>query len=290
MLRRIFPYSDHKLGNRACLYSHIGLCNPCPSEIAKIRNYELRILNTKKYRQNIRNIKSILDGRIDAVSRNLEKEMKSFSDAQSYEEAANVRNQINHLEYITRPQMPTEFYMENPNLYEDSRKSELEKLKKILVEKGKWKIENLGRIECFDIAHLAGTNTTASMVTFINAEADKEYYRHFKIRKAKGGDDYDSLREVATRRLRHFSDWGIPNLIIVDGGVGQVKAFREKINNVPIVGIAKHPDRLIVAEEKIKLDGSALNLVSRMRDEAHRFARRYHHQLISKLYSNADDT
>ena len=142
----------------------------------------------------------------------------------------------------------------------------------------------LNRIECFDVAHLSGTNPTASMVTFINGEPAKEYYRHFKIKKAKGGNDYDSMREVATRRAIHFDDWGKPDLIIVDGGKGQISAFKI---NVPVVGIAKNPDRLIIGGNKIKLTGAALNLVSHIRDEAHRFARRYHHHLISKVYKNA---
>jgi len=282
MLRRIFPYSDHKIGKRPCLYSHIGLCNPCPNEIINTKAPEYLVLR-KKYLKNIRNIKSILDGHIDKVSKDLEKEMKALSQTQDYEEAATLRNQLTNLEYITRPQMPTEYYMENPNLYEDTRNKEIKDLEKLI------KIKNIKRIECFDIAHLGGTNATASMVTFVNAEPDKSYYRHFRIKKAKGGDDYASMREVARRRKNNFEDWGVPDLIIVDGGVGQVTSFKKEITEVPITGIAKHPDRLILGQEKIKLTGPALNLVARMRDEAHRFARRYHHSLISKSITNADN-
>jgi excinuclease ABC subunit C len=218
----------------------------------------------------------------------LEKEMNEFSKTEKFEEATKVRNQITQLEYITRPQMPTEFYMQNPNLYEDQRNLEIKALEK-LIKNSELKIKNLVRIECFDIAHLSGTNATASMVTFTGGEADKTYYRHFRIKRAKGGDDYGSMGEVAERRKKNFDTWGTPDLIIVDGGVGQVKAFKEKITEVPVVGIAKHPDRLIVGENKIKLEGPAFNLVARMRDEAHRFARRYHHSLISKSIKNAND-
>jgi excinuclease ABC subunit C len=284
MLRHIFPYSDHKIGRRGCIYSHIGQCNPCPNEIVQkeILSTEYKILRTK-YLKNIRSIKSILDGNIEKVSSELEKEMKIFSNNQKFEEAAYIRNQISRLEYITQPALPSEFYIENPNLYEDVRKRELTDLKKIL------NIKNLTRIECFDVAHLSGTNAVASMVTFIDGEADKNYYRHFKIRRAKGGDDYDSMREIARRRALHFNDWGIPDLIIVDGGLGQIKAFTTliHINIVPVIGIAKHPDRLVIGDKKIKLTGEVLNLVSRIRDEAHRFARRYHHSLISKSITNA---
>jgi excinuclease ABC subunit C len=283
MIRRVFPYSDHKIGARGCIYSHIGLCNPCPSEISGIKDKNLKISETKKYKKNIRSIKSILDGKIDGLSQELENEMAKLSNSEDYEDAARVRNQLKHLEYITRPQLPTEFYIENPNLYEDTRNKELWELEHITS------IKNIKRIECFDIAHLAGSNATASMVTFTNAEPDKDFYRHFKIRSAKGGDDYGSMREVAGRRKKNFASWGIPDLIIVDGGVGQVAAFKEKISEVMVVGIAKHPDRLIVGGEKIKLTGLALNLISRMRDEAHRFARRYHHKLISISIAHANN-
>jgi excinuclease ABC subunit C len=280
MLRRIFPYSEHKLGKRACLYSHIGLCNPCPNEIKTD-------MERRRYLSNINRIKAILSGRFYGVRRDLEREMAIFSKEQKYESAKHVRDQIERLDYITRPQMPTEFYLENPNLYDDQRKREIRELARIV------KIDSLHRIECFDISHLAGTSPTASMVTFINGEADKNFYRHFMIKTAKGGDDYASMREVAKRRARHFSDWGSPDLIIVDGGLGQVKAFTTIIYinevKIPIVGIAKHPDRLIIGDSKIKLTGPSLSFVSRIRDEAHRFARRYHHHLISKVYTNAND-
>lgn len=279
MIRRIFPYSDHKLGKRACLYSHIGLCNPCPNSIQML-NDKLQMANErKKYLKNIRKIKSILEGNIDQVKKELEKEMDLASKNQDFEKAATVRDQITRLEYITKPQIPSEFFIQNPNLYEDIRSKELKELGKLVH------IKNLKRIECFDNAHLAGTNATASMVVFIDGEAEKSEYRHFKIRQTNGQSDYDSMAEIAKRRARHFDDWGIPNLIIVDGGKGQLSSF---VINAPIVGIAKHPDRLIVGEEKIKLEGPALNLVQRMRDEAHRFARRYHHHLISKVYTHED--
>ncbi len=291
LIRRIFPYSDHKLGARGCLYSHIGLCKPCPNEIEiSPRKLELR----KIYIKNIRHIKSILDGNIDKVSKSLAIEMKTLASGEDYESAANVRNQIHQLEYVTRPQMPIDVYMQNPNLYEDTKQKELKQVK-ILLKQRNINLQKLTRIECFDIAHLAGTNATASMVTFTDAQPDKNYYRHFKIRTARGGDDYGSLGEVARRRAKHFDDWGIPNLIIVDGGIGQVRSFARALQKwsnkaVPVVGIAKHPDRFIVGHEKIKLAGAALNLVSRLRDEAHRFARRYHHSLISRSIQNANSS
>jgi excinuclease ABC subunit C len=93
------------------------------------------------------------------------------------------------------------------------------------------------------------------------------------------------MREIANRRIKHLETWGRPDLIIVDGGLGQVKIFNEicKIFSIPVVGIAKNPDRLVFSNgTKIRLRGLTLQLVSRIRDEAHRFARRYHHLLVTK--------
>ena len=284
MIRRVFPFSDHKLGKRGCLYSHIGLCNPCPNIIESSNNKSVITVERRKYLKNIRGIKFILDGKIGRLQKNLTKEMTAASKNQDFELAAQERDRLQRIEYITRPQMPAEFYMQNPNLFEDIRKSESSDLKSLLRTNG-LSLERLERIECFDVAHLAGTKATASMITFINGEADKNFYRHFRIRQIKGNSDIDSLKEIIARRLNHIKDWGKPDLIIVDGGVAQVNAFNKIIienkAEIPVVGIAKNPDRLIINDKKIILRETSLHLVARMRDEAHRFARKYHHQLIA---------
>jgi excinuclease ABC subunit C len=172
MIRRIFAYSDHKLGKRGCLYSQIGLCNPCPNEISNIKNQKIRKGLKHIYIKNIRNIKSLLDGNILSLRTQLEKEMKKASSSQDYEEAGNLRDKIRKLEYITNPKTSVESYLENPNLFEDIRSKELAGLKQILKSQ-KLPIRSLRRIECFDVAHIQGTNTTASMVTFLNGIPDK---------------------------------------------------------------------------------------------------------------------
>ena len=149
------------------------------------------------------------------------------------------------------------------------------------------------RIECFDVSHLAGASPTASMVTFINAEPDKNFYRHFRIRQEKGADDISSMREVIKRRSKYLATWGIPNLIVVDGGKTQVSAFYFLLKDfkIPVVGIAKRYETLVIpVGEKSKIrffekrlqKGGALNLIQRLRNESHRFARRYHHHLLRK--------
>lgn len=293
MLRRIFPYSDHKLGRRACLYSQIGLCNPCPSEVERIKNYELRIRKRKEYLANIRHIQRILDGNIGTVKTELERNMKELSDSQDYEGASVVRDQVRKLEYITQSRIPTEYFLENPNLYEDVKNAEITQLQKIIGKIQGFRQDSLRRIECFDVAHLAGASPTASMVTFTKGEPDKKYYRHFRIYQKKSQSDVDSLKEVIKRRKNHFSDWGRPDLIIVDGGKAQVGVFvRElKDSKIPVVGLAKRFETLVIPlksdstlvlkEFRLPKSG-ALNLVQRIRNEAHRFARRYHHALIFK--------
>lgn len=296
MLRHIFPYSDHKIGLRACLYAHIGLCNPCLNEILKIKNKTLKIQKTKEYLKNINRINAVLSGKFKKVTLDLIDEMKEYSGAQRYEEALKTRDQIKRLEYITQPNMPVNDYMENPNLYEDLRKKELSTLKNMLIKNG-LKIASLSRIECFDIAHLAGVYPTASMVTFVEGEADKTFYRHFKVRQKKGQSDVDSLREVIKRRLNHLKDWGKPDLIIVDGGKPQVGVFVRELEKfeIPVIGLAKRFETLVIPakfnstlnlKERRVPKGPALNLVQRLRNEAHRFARRYHHALISKGLTN----
>ena len=284
-LRRIFPYSDHKIGKRGCIYLHIGLCNPCPSVITGIKNQESRISERKKYLRNIRYLKSILSGHIDKVKSELNRDMAIFSKNQKYEEALESKKLIEKFEYITSPRIDSNMFLENPNLYDDMREKEMVELKNIIGSKYP-NMETLRRIECFDVAHMSGTFPTASMVTFVNAEADKSLYRHFKLNKDVGGDDVLSMKEVIDRRKKHFTDWGKPDLIIVDGGKPQLKYFSElyESEKIPVVGLAKRFETIIFPDfTELRIPrGNALNLLQRIRDEAHRFARRLHHKLLTK--------
>lgn len=289
-IRKIFPYSTHKLGKRACLYSQIGLCDPCPNLIEKSSGVNKEIL-TKIYLKNIYYIKKFLNGDFIGIKSDLQKEMKKDSDKEDYEAAHYVKEKLDQIEYITQPVRDTEEYVKNPNLIEDIRKNEITELENILV-KYFVNIRKIKRIECYDVSHLQGNLPTASMITFINGEPDKSLYRRFKIRGDKKNSDTDSLREVAKRRSEHFEDWGKPDLIIVDGGRGQVSSFFEIFKeSFPIVGIAKRQEILIIPEvldgqivkhRQKKLRAGPLHLVQRLRDEAHRFSRSYHHKLIEK--------
>lgn len=298
-LRKIFPYHSQKVGKKPCFYSHLGLCTPCPSIITKTRSRERKKLE-REYRANIQNLTRVLAGKTDKVKRSLAKNMLNAAAETRFEEAARLRDQLQKLEYITAPYRPASAYLENPNLVADIRCEEVSQLSHLLKAMLKKEVYPK-RIECFDVAQLRGRNATASMVTFIDAEPEKNFYRHFRIRQ-KPGDDTAAMGEVLQRRIGHFKDWGTPDLFIVDGGKGQISAgvqvLRQANVNIPLVGLAKRNEEIIGLRyepslatytfRKIKLarDSAALQLLQRIRDEAHRFARSYHLKLRIKALHN----
>ena len=150
------------------------------------------------------------------------------------------------------------------------------------------------RIECYDISHIQGTNTVASMITFINGQSKKSEYKKFKIRTTEGKpDDFLSMKEVLTRRLKHLGDknWDKPDLMIIDGGKGQLSSVMQIIEELGITGIdvvslAKKHEEVFLPKKSdpviLPQNSSALFLFQRIRDEAHRFAITYHRNLRSK--------
>lgn len=161
--------------------------------------------------------------------------------------------------------------------------------------KEKLKLNNFPhRMECYDISHIQGTNTVASMVTFINGRPKKSEYKKFKIKSTEGKpDDFLSMKEVLTRRLTRLGEkgWDKPDLIIIDGGKGQLSSVMKVVKDMGVSGIdfislAKRQEEVFLPKktESILLprESSALFLIQRIRDEAHRFAITYHRNLRSK--------
>lgn len=161
--------------------------------------------------------------------------------------------------------------------------------------KEKLKLNNFPyRMECYDISHIQGTNTVASMVTFINGLSKKSEYRKFKVKSTEGKpDDFLSMKEVLTRRLSRLGEkgWNKPDLIIIDGGKGQLSSVMQIVEEMGITGIdfvslAKRQEEVFLphCSKSILLprESSALFLIQRIRDEAHRFAITYHRNLRSK--------
>lgn len=306
-IRRIFPFHSHsKIGKRPCFYFHLGFCQPCPSYIEQLHDKSKSRLR-KEYLRNIQRIKMLLSGRSKSLHKTLEKEMKNAARSQNFESAARIRDKIKHLAYITAHYKNPKEYLENPNLLEDIREHETKDLYKLLKPHFKY-LKYPKRLECYDVAHLAGKNAASSMVTFVSGEPDKTFYRHFRIRAESSQDDYLMLKETLTRRFKHFTDWGKPDLIIIDGGKGQVGSARvilkEYALRIPTIGLAKRLEEIVVPrlrlgsrekQDKLNLNytifrlptGSpALSLLQRIRDEAHRFARSYHFRLRLKEVVN----
>lgn len=143
------------------------------------------------------------------------------------------------------------------------------------------------RIECVDISHLSGTNTVASLVAFRNGRPDKKNYRKFIIKTVEGVDDFASMREVMTRRIRRLENEGIPmpDLWVCDGGKGQVDATMQILKelghdqDLPLIGLAKRLEEIVFPDDRKSIvlhrTSPALKLLQNARDEAHRFAITY---------------
>lgn len=145
------------------------------------------------------------------------------------------------------------------------------------------------RVETYDISNIQGKFATASMVVFVNGMPAKDQYRKFKINTQGKPNDFAMLEETLTRRLAR-DDWPLPDLIIIDGGKGQLsstqKALKKSGKNIPIISIAKREEEIFLPNQKspvlLAYDSPALYLIQRMRDEAHRFTITYHKKIRSK--------
>lgn len=280
-IRKIFPYqSVVNHDKRVCLYNHLGLC-PCPPVFSSI---EFR----KEYKKTIKHIADFLNGNSKKVIRDLKKERDLFSKNEEFEKANIIQNKITAIEQITNPVSITNLDLKvNPNFAEDLRKKEIDNLMSVL-NRNDYSIINLNRIECFDISNISGTNSVGSMVVFTNGEKNKKEYRKFKIQSLNTPNDFAMMEEVLKRRLNH-KEWASPNLIIADGGKGQVsvvfKILKNLKLNIPIIGLAKKEETIITSNLKeisLPEDSDGLKLIMRIRDEAHRFAIAYHKKIRSK--------
>ncbi len=186
------------------------------------------------------------------------------------------------------------------NLFENARIKKLASIRDDFNEVGAYLQETLkltnfpNRIECYDISHIQGTNTVASMVVFYNGISKKTAYKKFKLKTTEGKpDDFLSMKEVLTRRLSRLGEknWEKPDLIIIDGGKGQLSSVMEVVEEMGITGIdfvslAKREEEVFLPHQsksiRIPMNSNAMFLIQRIRDEAHRFAITYHRSLRSK--------
>lgn len=230
----------------------------------------------------INNLALFLTGHKKQLLTILRKKMQQLSKEENFEEAAKIRDQIEKIKYITQSIRKPSEYMLQPNLLEDLKNQSLDQLKKQL---------NLptspSRIEGYDISNIQGKFATGSMVVLTDGNINKSQYRHFKIKLDQKPNDVGMMREILQRRFKN--NWPKPDLIIVDGGLGQLNVALQVIAKfklkIPAVGLAKRLEEIYLSDgQKIKLPRSsgALQILQTLRDEAHRFAISYHQKLRKK--------
>jgi excinuclease ABC subunit C len=284
LLRRIFPYqSVRNHAKQRCLYFHLGLC-PCVP--AKPENLE-------QSKRNIHNLIAFFSGGKDKVIKLLLREQKELVKKEEFELAGDVQKQIDRINFITAENYDPFHYEEKPDFYYERLKSEVSSLKQILEKYG-LEVGNLHRIECYDISNFSGKNATGSMVVAIDGDMDKKEYKRFKIKFKKTPDDFEMHREVARRRIKN--EWDKPDLMVIDGGKGQVysvlQAHAERNFHVPVIGLAKKEETIVIPiktglgmdfiEVKLPSSTPGINLLRKIRDESHRFAITYHRLLRKK--------
>jgi excinuclease ABC subunit C len=265
---------------RPCLLHSIRQCTaPCNLRVTK-----------EEYRKQIRSLRLVLEGKKDRLIAEMEKEMLEASAALQFEKAARLRDDLAALRNLS--QRGEVEHDPQPEVYPIDPKKGLHGLRKVLG------LAQAPRsIEGIDIAHLAGQETVASLVSFLDGLPFKGGYRRFRIQTVEGVDDFASIREVVSRRYRRAADGKVeaeevfPDVVLIDGGKGQLNAaldaFRVLGREPPcLLSLAKREEEIYRpgAAEPIRLDrrSAALRLLQYVRDEAHRFAQHYHHILRRK--------
>lgn len=261
---------------RPCLLASINQCTaPCNLRIGK-----------EEYRRDINRLKMFLEGKKTSLLKQMREEMATASKELRFEQAARLRDEIRMLETLDeRGELDTHI---QPEVFYIDPKKGLAGLKKVL------KLAEAPRvIEGVDIAHLAGGETVASLVQFIDGLPFKPGYKRFKVRSVAGVDDFASIHEVVARRFQRLDAEGetFPDLLLIDGGKGQLNAGLAAFDALGIkpptvISLAKREEEIYLAgaDEPLRLSrhAYALRLLQYVRDEAHRFAQHYHHILRRK--------
>ncbi len=305
-LRRVFPFAEKQTihQKRATLHYHLGL-DP---------GLEEGKTSLEEYRANLRKLIAVIEGKRTNIIKELEKDMKQLSKAAQFEDAARVRNQIFALQKLGH-----QVIFSDKEFLDISKDHALTELVELLGLEGYPR-----RIEGYDISHMQGTDVVASMVVFTNGVSDKGQYRKFKT-KINHNNDFYNMNETLKRRLseKNVKAWGKPDLLLIDGGKGQLdaalKARDERgLSKIPAIGLAKREEQIVIEKSRSniilnmlsikKLGGfvtesedfilvnlphntNLVKLLQRIRDESHRFAVSYHSVLKAKRQtaSSLDD-
>ena len=264
---------------RPCLLHSVRLCSaPCNFRISR-----------EEYRKQIRKLILILDGKRKRLLREMKVQMLEASAALQFEKAARIRDEIDAISKLDlRGKVDVDVQRE---VFPIDPKRGLAGLKKVLG------LATLPRsIEGVDIAHLQGSDTVASLVSFLDGLPLKQGYRRYKIKTVEGIDDFASMREVISRRFKKLEedDAPFPDILLIDGGKGQLNAALDAfrmlhIEPPTVISLAKQQEEIFRPgeSESIKLSrhSAALRLLQYVRDEAHRFAQHYHHLLRRKKFT-----
>ncbi len=252
---------------------------------AEIYGYSNEV-SEEEYRSRVDAACEFLEGRDREEVSRLHAEMAEAAERRDYERAATLRDRIAALEATL--EKSRRFARGNPLPDPTTPACAMQQLGEILSMKTPPRT-----MECFDISHISGTFVVASCVRFLDGVPDKSEYRRFRIKGYVGNDDFRSMRETVFRRYSrlHRENRPLPDLIVIDGGIGQIHSALEAFSEIGIappmlVGMAKREETVVFHDgrEPLKMpdDCPALRLVQRLRDEAHRFANSYNADLRSK--------
>jgi excinuclease ABC subunit C len=291
LARRIFPWCNqgpagtNQIRPKACFYHHLDLCpGVCVNKIS-----------AETYQATMKELTLFLQGKKKAVITEIKHKLTEASAAEAYEAASRYKKQLEAIAAVTAKhyRMGPELIL--PNFNQAETAAGLQFLQKLLSDylqlpKG----YPLHRIEGYDVSNIQGTNAAVSQVVLTDGVVDSSQYRVFNIKGLDTPNDYEMLREALTRRQNH-PEWGEPDLIVIDGGKGQVRASLSVWKwQTKLIGIAKDPDRLVLPIQTngkleyqlitLPVGHPALKLIQKLRDEAHRFAKKQHHKrALTKL-------
>ncbi len=294
LLQRIFKFrvcsleieedDRRRFSRRPCLYYYIDSClGPCAGHTTK-----------SEYREAIRRLRQFLEGGRTKVIRGLTRQMEAAAKEFDFEAAAKKRDEIKAIESLSKRGLFADYRSAGAMDFEPVRA--LEELAGIMGLDAPPRL-----IEGVDIATIRGSDSVGSVVTFADGRPFKDGYRKYRIKRTKGMDDYAMIREVVARRYRRLAaeESFMPDLLIVDGGPGQLSAALSGFDEAgarprAAASLAKREELLFVEgrAEPVSLPGSspALKVLQYVRDEAHRFAQRYHHALRDKRFFGRDSS
>jgi len=298
IIRKIWPYcTERKFKKKLCFSAQVGRCSGVCAGKQELFEYK---------NKNIKSIILFLEGKKRQIIKNYELRIKNLEkELQNISKLDNVRpleleNELQKLKYQL---INMKKVLAHANIISvtDKYASDVVELAKVFNLK---KIPE--RIEAYDISNIYGKYAVGSMVVFRGGEEDKKEYRKFKIKLNEGADDVGMLKEVLERRLDHKKDnkkWSLPDLIVLDGGRGQLNAINKVLKkrklDIPLLAISKGrglrsaiaPDKIFFPEGigalVLPLASPALHILKRVRDEAHRFAIKYHRELRAKAFKES---